>query len=126
MAGNDFERTIGELSGQLGMLVPTLERFEERQRQAENAAERARTELSQVRKERDQDARKASQNFDELFKFQRKLEKEDERLEGRISVLEGDLALQKTRRTGTGKRVWEIVLILLSGALGALFTKLMG
>lgn len=126
MPPEGLERTIGELGGQLRMLVPTLERFEVRQLEAEKAAARAESELQQVRKEVDDHHKKSSRNFEELFEQGRALEKVDADLASRIGRVETGLEEEKKKRAGVWKKVWDVLQIVLAAAGGAAMTKLMG
>lgn len=108
------------------MLVPTLERFEVRQLEAEKAAARAESELQQVRKEVDDHHKKSSRNFEELFEQGRALEKVDADLASRIGRVETGLEEEKKKRAGVWKKVWDVLQIVLAAAGGAAMTKLMG
>lgn len=146
MGSDNFEQDLGELSGQLKTLMPTLERMEARLLQAQVAAAGDEARNQALRKEFDDLKLKMSNRVADLYsrvgaaalentnlKNQNGNLKRDIReavanavrpLMTRVTDIETKLAAMEEKRKSIWIKAWEVVKILLAAGVGAGVTKM--
>lgn len=141
MGSGDLEREIGELSGVLKSLAPSLEKMEERVNKAQTHAAAAQATYDAFRKEFDEWKTKVSYRLADIFQridllktgdlqsrnnlenlrnsvrdtIKREMNTYDLRLKGVESVI-GRI---KKREAGVLSKLWEIVKIVIAAVIGA-------
>lgn len=148
MGSDHFEQQLGDLSGQLKALVPTLERVEERLHQSQMDAAAAEARNQNLRREFDDLKRKISERLADIYKriqdglvdgtnYKNEVSnlKRDIR-EGvntavspvvtRVGDLETYVGEMKKKYESRGAKFWDIAKILLAAGAGAGLTKLLG
>ena len=147
--GTNLEHELGQLNGQLKALVPALERQEERMRQSESRAAGAEARLEALRKEFDEYKVKTANRIGELYKKAENAAAQIALAKGMAASAQSDVdalgdpsvGIQaaktaaeraqadvdavKAARNGIGKKVWDVVKIVLGAILGGLFTWLL-
>lgn len=141
MGSDNFEQQLGDLSGQLKALMPTLERMEERLHQAQIDAAAAEARNQALRREFDDLKTKVSSRLADLYKKIDGVALENNNLKNqngnlkrdireavshavgpvtaRISAVETEFAAIKAKSESVWKKVWEVVKILLAAGVGA-------
>jgi multidrug resistance efflux pump len=143
--GTNLEHELGQLNGQLKALVPALERQEERMRQADLRAAGAEARLEALRKEFDEYKAKTANRIGELYKKAETAAAQIALAKGMAANAQSDVdalgdpgvgiaaakaAAEKAQadvdavkaaRSGIGKKVWDIVKIVLGAILGGWF-----
>jgi chromosome segregation ATPase len=148
MGSDHFEAQLGDLSGQLKALVPTLDRVEERLHQAQMEAAAAEARNQNLRKDFDDLKTKISNRLADIYKriqdglvdgtnhknevgnLRRDI-KEDVNsvvspIVARVSNLETYVGELKRKYESRGAKIWDIVKILIAAGAGAALTKLLG
>ena len=147
MGSDHFEQQLGDLSGQLKALVPTLERVEERLHQSQMDAAGAEARNQNLRKDFDDLKRKISERLADIYKriqdvllhwtnhkndianLKRDI-RETARgavapLEKRVHELETYAAELKKKSDSRWSKVWDIAKIAIAAGAGAGLTKLL-
>jgi chromosome segregation ATPase len=148
MGSDNFEQQLGDLSGQLKALVPTLDRVEERLHQSQMDAVAAEARNQSLRKDFDDLKNKISLRLADIYK---RIEnalvsgtnhkndlvnlKRDIRevvntaldpVLKRVEQVESYVAELKKKYESRGAKLWDIVKILIAAGAGAGLTKLLG
>lgn len=148
MGSDNFEQQLGDLSGQLKALVPTLERVEERLHQAQMDAAAAEARNQNLRKDFDELRNKVSNRLADIYKQIREMlvditncrnsvsnmqrdikdrvDTASSPLSTRIGQLETYVAELKKKYESRATKVWDVVKILLAAGIGAGLTKFLG
>lgn len=148
MGSDHFEQQLGDLSGQLKALVPTLDRVEERLHQAQMDAAGAEARNQSLRKDLDDLRTKISLRLADVYKrienvlLQVTNHKNDASnlkrdikeavrgaagpIEKRVSELETYAAELKKKSESRWSKVWDIAKIVIAAGVGAGLTKLLG
>jgi chromosome segregation ATPase len=146
MGSDNFEQDLGELSGQLKALMPTLERMEARLLQAQVAAAGDEARSAALRKEFDDLKIKVSARLSDLYKRIENVDRENTNLKNqngslkrdikeavantasplmtRIGDIETKLAAMEEKKKSIWIKVWEVVKILLAAGVGAVVSKI--
>jgi chromosome segregation ATPase len=147
MGSDNFEQDLGELSGQLKALMPTLERMEGRLHQAQIDAAAAEARNQGLRRDFDDLKIKVSNRLAELYKKAQDAALENGKiknqngnlkrdikeavtnavqpLETRLSDLEEKFAAIEEKKKGIWNKVWEVAKILMAAGVGAVVSKLL-
>lgn len=146
MGSDNFEQDLGELSGQLKALLPTLERMEARLHTAQIDAAAAEARNQATRKEFDDLKGKVSNRLADLYKRidtvaidnnnlknQNGNHKRDLKLSvqnavqpvlARVEAIEAKFTILEEKKKSIWNKVWEVVKILLAAGVGAGVSKL--
>jgi chromosome segregation ATPase len=146
MGSDNFEQELGDLSGQLKALMPTLERMEGRLHQAQIDAAAAEARNQALRKDFDDLKGKVSNRLADLYhrlevvvldntnlknhngNLKRDIKDAVERSVGplRTKVLDSEskLATIEEKKKSGWSKVWEVVKILIAAGVGAGVSKL--
>lgn len=146
MGSDNFEQDLGELSGQLKALLPTLERMEARLHTAQIDAAAAEARNQATRKEFDDLKGKVSNRLADLYKRidtvaidnnnlknQNGNHKRDLKLSvqnavqpvlTRVEAIEAKFTILEEKKKSIWNKVWEVVKILLAAGVGAGVSKL--
>ena len=146
MGSDNFEQDLGELSGQLKALMPTLERMEARLLQAQVAAAGDEARSQALRKEFDDLRNKVSARLADLYKKIEAVSLDNNNLKNqngnlkrdireavantarplmtRIGDIETKLAAMEEKKKSIWLKVWEVVKILLAAGVGAVVSKI--
>lgn len=141
MGSDNFEQDLGELSGQLKALMPTLERMEARLHQAQIDAAGAEARNQATRKEFDDLKTKISNRLADLYKrienaavennnlknqngnlkrdIKDAVQKVAQPLLGRLSVIEDKFKALEDKKKSIWTKVWDVAKILLAAGVGA-------
>jgi chromosome segregation ATPase len=141
MGNDDFVQQLGDLSGQLKSLMPTLERMEGRLHQAQIDAASAEARNQALRREFDDLKAKVSNRLAELYKKSDTIALEVNNLKNqngnlkrdikeavshaitpalaRIGAVEAEFSALKLKNESVAKKVWDVVKILLAAGVGA-------
>lgn len=144
MGSDNFEQDLGELSGQLKALMPTLERMEARLHQAQIDAAGAEARNQATRKEFDDVKTKISNRLADIYKridsgaresdhlknqngnvkrdIKDAVTKVAEPLLNRISVIEDKFTALEEKRKNVWLKVWDIAKILIAAGIGGVIT----
>lgn len=144
MGSDNFEQDLGELSGQLKALMPTLERMEARLHQAQIEAAGAEARNQATRKEFDDLKTKISNRLADIYKridngaresdhiknqngnlkrdIKEAVTKVAEPLLTRIGVIENKFTALEEKKKSIWMKVWDIVKILLAAGLGGVIS----
>lgn len=148
MGTDNFEQQLGDLSGQLKALVPTLDRVEERLHQSQMDAAAAEARNQNLRKDFDDLKSKISMRLADIYKRIEKALVDGTNHKNEVSNLKRDIRetvnttaasiitrvqqletyvaeLKKKYESRTAK-IWDITKILLAAGVGAVLTKLLG
>jgi chromosome segregation ATPase len=148
MGSDHFEQQLGDLSGQLKALVPTLDRVEERLHQAQMEAAAAEARNQNLRKDFDDQKTKVSARLADIYKriqdglvdgtnhkndvanLRRDI-KEDVNsavspVVTRVGNVETYVAELKKKYESRGAKIWDIAKIMIAAGAGAVLTKLLG
>lgn len=147
MGSNNFEQDLGELSGQLKALMPTLERMEGRLHQAQIDAAAAEARNQGLRKEFDDLKIKISNRLADLYKKAENAALENGKIRNqngnlkrdikeavthaveplltRVTDLEEKLAAMEEKKKSIWSKVWDIAKILMAAGVGAVVSKLL-
>ncbi len=120
--GTNLEHELGELNGQLKALVPALERQEERMRQTESRAAGAEARLEALRKEFDEYRKNTASRIGTLFTKSENAGTQIQSAKTAAEKAQADVEALKTKYEGVGKKIWDVVKIILGAVLGGLFT----
>lgn len=146
MGSENFEQDLGELSGQLKALMPTLERMEARLLQAQVAAAGDEARNQALRKEFDDLKAKVSARLADLYKKIEHVSLDNNNIKNqngnlkrdireavantarplmtRIGDLETKLTAIEEKKKGVWSKVWEVTKILIAAGVGAVVSKL--
>ena len=124
--GINLEHQLGELNGQLKALIPTLSGMENRLREAEAKAAGAEARYEALRNEFDQYKTETGNAVGILFKKHEISGTQVHLAKAAAKKAQTDVDSFKTRQEGVGKKMWDLVKILLGGGLGAYLTWLLG
>jgi len=146
MGSDNFEQDLGELSGQLKALMPTLERMEARLLQAQVAAAGDEARSQALRKEFDDLRNKVSARLADLYKKIESVSLDNNNLKNqngnlkrdireavantarplmtRIGDIETKFAAIEEKKKSIWLKVWEVVKILLAAGVGAGVSKI--
>jgi len=146
MGSDNFEQDLGELSGQLKALMPTLERMEARLHQAQIDAAAAEARNQATRKEFDDLKAKISNRLADIYKrienvaieagslkTQNGSNKKDMKqtvqntvlpLMTRVDAIEKKFAEMEEKKKSLGAKAWEVAKILLAAGAGLLGSKI--
>lgn len=141
MGSDNFEQDLGELSGQLKALMPTLERMEARLLQAQVAAAGDEARNQALRKEFDDLKLKVSNRLADLYKrvsdaalesnnlknqngflkrdIKEAVGKAFQPIQTRLTDVETKLIAIEEKKKSIWTKVWDIVKILLAAGVGA-------
>lgn len=144
---DQFERQLGDLSGQLRALVPTLDRVEERLHQAQMDASAAEARNQNLRKEVDDLKTKVSNRLADIYKQIREALVEQTNHKNEVANLKRDIkesvneavapigkkvgecetfvAELKKKYESRSAKIWDVVKIVLAALAGAFITKLL-
>jgi len=147
MGSDNFEQDLGELSGQLKALMPTLERMEARLHQAQIDAAAAEARNQATRKEFDDLKGKISNRLADIYKRIENVAVEAGSLKTangsnkkdmkqtvhntvlpiltRLDAIDAKFELMEEKKKSIGSKVWEVVKILLAAGAGLLGSKLL-
>jgi chromosome segregation ATPase len=147
MGSDNFEQDLGELSGQLKALMPTLERMEGRLHQAQIDAAAAEARNQGLRKEFDDLKTKISNRLADLYKKAEVFAVENGKLKNqngnlkrdikeavtnavqplltRVTDLETKFAAIEEKKKSIWNKVWEVAKILMAAGVGAVVTKVL-
>lgn len=147
MGSSNFEQELGELSGQLKALLPTLERMEARLHTAQIDASAAEARNQATRKEFDDLKVKISNHLTDIYKRidvialdtnslknQNGNHKKDLKLSvqnavqpvlTRVDTIEAKFTALEEKKKSIWNKVWEVVKILLAAGVGAGVSKLL-
>jgi chromosome segregation ATPase len=145
MGSANFEQDLGELSGQLKALLPTLERMEARLHTAQIDAASAEARNQATRKEFDDLKIKISNRLAELYKRIDNVALENNNLKNqngnhkkdlkvsvqsaiqpvltRVEAIEAKFTALEEKKKSIWNKVWDFVKILLAAAVGAAVSK---
>lgn len=145
MGSGNFEQDLGELSGQLKALMPTLERMEARLHQAQIDAAAAEARNQALRKEFDDLRGKVSNRLADLYKRAQDVVVENGKIKNqngnlkrdireavnnavqplltRVTDLETKLSAIEEKKKSVWSKVWEVAKILMAAGVGAAVTK---
>ncbi len=146
MGSDNFEQDLGELSGQLKALMPTLERMEARLHQAQIEAAGSEARNQAMRKEFDDLKSKVSNRMADIYKrietvnteatalkTQNGSNKKDMKVTvhnsllpilTRLDTIETKLSAMEEKKKSIGLKIWEVVKILLAAGAGLLGSKI--
>jgi chromosome segregation ATPase len=147
MGSDHFEAQLGDLSGQLKALVPTLDRVEERLHQAQMEAAAAEARNQNLRKDFDDLKTKISTRLADIYKriqdglldgtnhknevanlkrdIKEAVDSAMAPLEKRVKDVETYTAELKKKSESRWAKVWDVAKIVLAAGGGALITKLL-
>jgi|RhiMethySRZTD1v2_1073278.scaffolds.fasta_scaffold1153216_2 chromosome segregation ATPase len=147
MGSDNFEQDLGELSGQLKALMPTLERMEARLHQAQIDAAAAEARNQALRKEFDDLKTKVSNRLADLYKKAQDAVLENGKIKNqngnlkrdikeavnnavqplltRVTDLETKLTAIEEKKKSIWNKAWEVAKILMAAGVGAVVTKLL-
>jgi len=147
MGSDNFEQDLGELSGQLKALMPTLERMEARLHQAQIDAAAAEARNQALRKEFDDLKTKVSNRLADLYKKAQDAALENGKIKNqngnlkrdikeavnnavqplltRVTDLETKLTAIEEKKKSIWNKAWEVAKILMAAGVGAVVTKLL-
>lgn len=145
MGSGELEREIGELSGILKSLAPSLEKMEERMSHAQTHTAAAQATYEAFRKEFDEWKTKVSYRLADIFEridriktadiqlkndldnlkssIKGSISKETRSYELRLSEIEGTIGRIKKREAGLWSKLWDIAKIVLAALAGAFISK---
>lgn len=113
--GANLDQQLGELSGQLKAVIPTLERLEGRQAEGDKAAAAAGAREQGLRKEFDDFRLRVSARLGEHYRRMEKLERDGDRTAAATAGL-----VKKSE--GMMAKLWEVAKLVVAAALGGLAT----
>lgn len=147
MGSDNFEQDLGELSGQLKALMPTLERMEARLHQAQIDAAGGEARNQALRREFDDLKTKVSNRLADLYKKAEVAVVENGKIKNqngnlkrdikeavtnaaqplltRVTDLETKLSAIEEKKKSIWNKVWEVAKILMAAGVGAVVTKLL-
>lgn len=147
MGSDHFEQQLGDLSGQLKALVPTLDRVEERLHQAQMEAAAAEARNQTARKDLDDFKQKMSNRLADIYKrienslldgtnhkneisnlkrdIKEVVNTEVGPIVTRVGTLETYVAELKKKYESRGAKIWDLAKIAIAAGAGAVLTKLL-
>jgi len=147
MGSDDFEQDLGELSGQLKALMPTLERMEARLHTAQIDAAAAEARNQAMRREFDDLRSKVSNRVADLYNRIENIGKESNNLRNdngnlkrdikeavknatqplltRVGLIENKFTALEAKKKSIWAKVWDITKILLAAGVGGVVSHYM-
>lgn len=123
---SNLEQQLGEVNGQLKMLVPALENLGDQQTDMGKELAVTKTVAENTAKQLDQHREACGDRFASLSDEARRASEVGDEVAQELATLSKDVQVLKEKVEQKEKRGWEIALIFLSGIIGAALTWLAG
>lgn len=120
----NLEGQLGELTGHLRALVPTLEKVEARQNEDAKIAAGEKAKLEALRSEFNDLRQKVSARIGEHYKSLGLLSGKNVDRKNEIETLQADVKDLKDRNDGFKQKIWEVVKIVITAVLSVTLTLL--
>lgn len=122
----NLEGQLGELTGHIRALVPVLDKVEERQNQADKKAAAAEAKHDALRAEFTDNKKSSSNHINALYKKNDGVHIENETRKNEIATVSREVDLLKSRYEGVGKKIWDIIQIIVTVVITVIVTKTFG